>query len=136
MAVAEANVELARKAFAILSTDGLEAALPLFAEGFEMTTPPELASEPDTYRGADGIRRWFASFYEAVDEIRLEPGEIVDLGGPRIALSFELVSRGRTTGLELGQRAAMIVDFEEGLIRRFEFFATLEEALEAAGARG
>ena len=42
----------------------IEGSSPLIHSDFEATTPPSLASEPDTYRGPDGIRRWFDSFDE------------------------------------------------------------------------
>ena len=39
---------------------------------FEVTTPQSLASEPDTYRGHEGIRRYFDSFYEAMENVYFE----------------------------------------------------------------
>ncbi len=67
---------IVREAFAALAEGGVEAMLPFVHEDFEMVTPPELASEPDTYRGPAGVKRWFDSFYEAMDEVRIEPGEL------------------------------------------------------------
>ena len=45
-----------------------------------MTTPPGLAAEPDTYRGEEGIRRYWESFYEVMEEIHVEPaGEFEEI---------------------------------------------------------
>jgi hypothetical protein len=44
----EENVEIARRAYAALA-EGVEAMLAFADPEFEVTTPPSLASEPDTY---------------------------------------------------------------------------------------
>ncbi|HEX5954759.1 MAG TPA: hypothetical protein VFY37_02390 [Solirubrobacterales bacterium] len=60
--MAHDDVELVERAFALLDSDRYEEVLPLIDERFEMVTTSEVASEPDTYRGPDGVRRWFESF--------------------------------------------------------------------------
>jgi ketosteroid isomerase-like protein len=98
-----------------------------------MVTPPELASEPGTYNGHDGIRRWFDSFYEAMEEVRLEPNRM-ETAGDQVVVSYRIVARGRSTGLEMVQEAVMLCTVREGLLGRMEFFATWAEAVQAAGA--
>ena len=61
------NVEIVRRAYAALAEEGVEAMLAFTDPQFEMTTPSSLASEPDTYRGHDGVRRWFDSFNDALE---------------------------------------------------------------------
>ena len=65
------DLELLTRAFELLNSEQYEQALPLIDERFEMVTTPEVASEPDTYRGRDGVRRWWESFLEAMDSVRL-----------------------------------------------------------------
>ena len=48
-----------------------------------MTTPANLAAEPDTYRGHEGIRRYFDSFYDVMDEVRFRLNESGMLQGTR-----------------------------------------------------
>jgi hypothetical protein len=110
----------------------VEALLPLVDERFEMATPAQFAAEPDTYRGHDGLRRWFDSFYEVMDEIRFEPGEARPLG-EQVAIQVRLVARGRTTGLELGQDIVLLSTIAGGLLTRIEFFGSFEEAEAEAG---
>ncbi len=62
-----------REAFRAFSEGGVEAFIPYMHPEGEFTTPPELASEPDTYRGHEGVRRYWASFYEVMDEIKVDP---------------------------------------------------------------
>src|SRR4029079_7945252 len=63
-AMSEADVELVRRGFEALEVGDAEALIPLVHPEFEMTTPAGLAAEPDTYRGQEGVRRYFDSFYE------------------------------------------------------------------------
>jgi len=134
--VSATDVELSRTVFERLEEGGVEAVADRFHDDFEFTTPAGLASEPDTYRGVDGVRRWFDSFYEAMDEVRIEPVDLVDAGDGRVAVEFRLVARGRTSGIEAAQEAAMLVRLRDGLILRFEIVATLAEALALAGKEG
>jgi ketosteroid isomerase-like protein len=84
----------------------VEGIIPFIHPDFEATTPPNLASEPDTYRGHDGLRRWFT-----------------------------LRARGKTSGLDFGQPAVMVWSFRDGKAIGIELFETLDEALAAAGAQ-
>ncbi len=126
------NIELSRTVFELLARGGVDAVADRFDDEFEFTTPPGLASEPDTYRGIEGVRRWFASFYEAMDEVRIDPVEFVDAGEDSVAVQFRLIARGRTTGIEASQDAAMLVSLRDQLILRFQIVPTLEDALALA----
>jgi ketosteroid isomerase-like protein len=50
------NLEVVQRGFEAFNRDGIEGIIPLIHPDFEATTPPDLASEPDTYRGAEGSR--------------------------------------------------------------------------------
>jgi ketosteroid isomerase-like protein len=129
--VASSNLELIRQGFVDLNERGVEAMLPLFAPEFEVTTPPGLAAEPDTYRGPEGIRRYFDSFYEAMDEVRFEPTGFHEVG-ELVVVEVTLRARGRTTGIEAEQHVALVWRLHDGKAIRLEVFASLDEALEAA----
>ena len=114
--------------------DGVEGLIEYVHPEFEMTTPSEIAAEPDTYRGHDGIRRYFDSFFEIMDEVRIEPTEILARGDD-VLIRFTLVARGRATGLEADQRAFGIWRLEDGLVRSIRFFTSEEELAAAFEAR-
>jgi ketosteroid isomerase-like protein len=126
------NVELVRGGFEALSEGGVEALLPFIHTEFEVTTPPNLASEPDTYRGHEGLRRYFDSFYEAMDEIRFEPREFRDAGG-LVIVPVTLTARGRTTGIEASQEFVMVWSLRDDQAIRLDTYATVDEALVAVG---
>jgi uncharacterized protein len=124
------NTEIVRGGFEALSKGGVEALLPFIHPEFEVTTPPQFAAEPGTYRGHEGIRRYFDSFYDAMDEVRFEPGEFLDAQG-RVIVPTKLIARGRTTGIETQQDVVLVWSLRDGLAIRVEVYATLDKALEA-----
>jgi ketosteroid isomerase-like protein len=128
--VVESNVDLIKQGFEDMASGGYEAMLPLIAPDFELTTPPGLAAEPDTYRGPEGMTRYFESFYEAMDEIHFEPHDFREIGDWVVA-PCTLTARGRSTGLEAEQSVVLAWKLRDGLAVRLEVFAELPEALAA-----
>jgi ketosteroid isomerase-like protein len=124
------NVEIVKRAFAAFKQGGVEALLGFVHEDFEATTPPGLATEPDTYRGHEGVRRYFDSFYEAMDDVRWESHSFRE-AGDRVVVEFTLYARGKSTGLEFGQPAVQVWELRDGKGIGLELYPTLEEALAA-----
>jgi len=130
--VSRENLEIVQRGFDAFNETGVEGILPFIDPEFEATTPPNLASEPDTYRGHDGIRRWFDSFDEVMEEIRWDAHGYQQVGD-QVVVEFTLRARGKTTGLDFGQEAVMVWSLRDGKAIRVELFETLDEALAAAG---
>jgi ketosteroid isomerase-like protein len=126
--VSSENLESVRRGIEAFNEGGVEGIVPLIDPDFEATTPPNLASEPDTYRGPDGIRRWFDSFDEVMEEIRWDAHEFHEVGD-RVVVEFTLRARGKTTGLDFGQDAVMVWELRGDKATRVELFETLEEAM-------
>ena len=129
--MASQNVEIVRRGFEAFNERGVEGILPLI-DYFVVTTPPNLASEPDTYHGHEGVRRYFDSFYEVMEGIRWEAHAYHELG-ERIAVEFTLHARGKSTGLDFGQPAVQVWELRDGRALGMELFATIEDAREALG---
>jgi len=128
------NLETVQRGFAAFNENGVDGIVPLVHPEFEATTPPELASEPDTYRGPDGIRRWFDSFDEVMDEIRWDAHEFHEVGD-QVVVEFTLRARGKTSGLDFGQDAVMVWKLRDGKATGLELYPTLEKAMAAATER-
>jgi len=129
------NLEIVQRGFEAFNREGIEGIIPLIHPDFEATTPPDLASEPDTYRGPDGVRRWFQSFDEVMDQIRWDSRGFHQVGD-RVVVEFTLRARGKTTGLDFGQDAVMVWELRDGKAIRLVLYPTLDQALAAAeGAR-
>jgi ketosteroid isomerase-like protein len=127
----ETNADLVRERFAPMREGDVEALLTLIHPDFEVTTPPGLAAEPDTYRGPEGIRRYFDSFYEIMDSVSFEPHDFIGVG-ERVVVPVTLRARGRTTGIETTQKLVQVWELRDEKAYRIEVYATLEEAMKAA----
>ena len=127
----KSNLKVIQDGFEAFNTGGVEGILSFIHPDFVATTPPELASEPDTYEGHEGVRRWFDSFYEVMDEIRWEPHEFHE-AGEKVIAEFTLHARGRSTGLEFGQHAFQVWTLQDGKAIGIDLYPTLEEAQAAA----
>jgi ketosteroid isomerase-like protein len=130
--MSQENVEIVRRAYAVLAERGVEAILAFVDPQFETTTPGSLASEPGTYRGHEGVRRWFGSFGDAMDGVYFEGQDFTSVGD-RVLVDTTLHARGRTTGIETEQRAFLVWTLRDGLATGVETFAERGQALEAVG---
>lgn len=128
--MASDNVELVRRGVDAFNRFGADGVLPFIHPEFEATTPPDLASEPDTYRGPEGVRRWFDSFDEVMDGIRWDPRAFHEEHG-RVLVEFTLRARGKRTGLDFGQEAVMVWELRDGKAIRLDLYPTLEKARSA-----
>lgn len=131
--MSDENVEIIRRGFETMQRDGWQTLFSLIDPEFELTTPPDLAMEPDTYRGEAGLRRYFESFEDAMEGIQIVPeGEFLG-AGDKVFVPFRLSARGRETGIEATQHAFQVWTMRAGKGLRVEIFASRERALEAAG---
>jgi ketosteroid isomerase-like protein len=128
------DVELIERAFGLLQSDTYEQVLPLVHEDFEMVTTRDVASEPDVYRGREGVRRWWTSFLDVMDEVHLDPVSFEDVGDGRVIVEFEIRARGQASGIEATQPAVAIASVTDGKLSSLEFFMTVELARAAARA--
>ena len=121
------------RTFRLLDADTYEQALEFIDERFEMTTPADLASEPDVYRGPEGVRRWWESFLDVMDHVGLEMEEVHPVNDDRALIEFVIRARGRASGIETQQRAVGLATADDGKLIGLEFFNNLEQGRAAAG---
>jgi ketosteroid isomerase-like protein len=115
------DVELVQRGFDALASGGVEAMLEFVHPEFEMETLPGIAAEPQVYRGHDGVRRWFDSFYEVMDDIAIEPLSYEEVGPGRVLVEFKLRARGQGSGIEVEQVAKATASNRDGLLVSLEF---------------
>ena len=130
--MSQRNVELVRAAMADYNEKGPEAILALIDSDFVAVVPPSLSVEPDTYRGFEGMRRYFELWSEVMDDVRFLPKEFID-AGDRIVVPFRVVARSRETQLELEQHAVHVWTLRDGRALSVEAYPTKAEALRAVG---
>ena len=84
-----------------------------------------------TYRGHDGIRRFYGEVSEVWEEFRWEPQRFVD-AGDRVVVLLHSHGRGRGSGLEMSRDVAMVWTVRDGRAASVRFYADQAAALDGA----
>jgi ketosteroid isomerase-like protein len=127
--MSEADVEVVRRLFELYASGGLEAVLEVMDEDIEIVIPPDVSAEPDTYRGHEGARRYFAGFEGMLEDVRYEVFELIPEGDHVLARS-RLAGRGVTSGLEVELQTVVVHAVKGGKITRIVPYPDLESARE------
>jgi ketosteroid isomerase-like protein len=127
-------VEVVRQVFDAFNSEDIDLILSFTHPDFEVVVPPELSAEPDTYRGHDGMRRYWESFQDVMEEIRFQPERLWD-AGQVVVVAMHITARGRRTALPVELRTAGLWTIRDRKAARVRVYASLSEALEAAGLR-
>ncbi len=130
--MSQENVEVVRHALAAFNSGEVEQVLAVVQPDFEARIAPELSAEPDTYRGSAGLQRYFDSFREAFEEIRFEVEDLTD-AGDSVVVGLRMTAVGKVTKIAVEQRNAGVWTIAGGKLARIDTYASLEEALRAAG---
>jgi ketosteroid isomerase-like protein len=126
------NIDALREVLAAFNSRDIGRIIGLLAPDFEANVPPALSAEPDTYRGHEGARRYFESFWETMDEIRFRPQRFRD-AGEAVVVAMRVTAKGRHTAIPVEQRFAQVWTFRDGKATRACTYASEAEALNAAG---
>ena len=130
--MSEENVALVRRAFAVLTNDGIDALMAFAARDGVWIPAPEFIEAPE-YRGHDGLRFLFYALRDNFEDWDVRGLELRDAGDAVVAL-FEHGGKLKGTSAPLYSRmGAVYSDFRDGKVARIEFFQTWGQALEAAG---
>ncbi len=130
--MSQANVEVVRQIFAAFNSEDIDLILAFTHSEFEVEVPPDLSAEPDTYRGHDGMRRYWESFQDAMDEIRFQPERFWD-AGQVVVVAMHITARGRRTAISVEQRVAGLWTICDRKAIRVRAYASLSEALKVVG---
>jgi ketosteroid isomerase-like protein len=130
--MSEESVEVVRQIFAAFNSEDIDLILAFTHPDFEVEVPPDLSTEPDTYRGHDGMRRYWESFRDAMEEIRFEPERVWD-AGQVVVVAMHVTAKGRRTAISVEQRIAGLWTICNGKAIRVRVYVSLSEALQAVG---
>jgi uncharacterized protein len=126
------NVELVRRGFEAFNSGDIDRILSFTGPDLEIEVPPGLSAEPDTYRGHAGVRRYFQSFEEAMDELHFHAERFWD-AAESVVVDTRVTARGKQTAILVEQRAAQLWTIRGGRVIRIRAYASLSEALETIG---
>ena len=128
------SAAIVREMLDALNNEGTEAALAWFADDFHGVVPPELSAEPDTYDGHDGVRRYFDSFHEIVDDLRFDAEELIEVAPGAIAARGLITGSGRESGIPIEMRVPMLMRLRDGKLVEMSAYADWDDAVAAASA--
>jgi ketosteroid isomerase-like protein len=126
------NEGVVRQIFEAFNSEDIDLILSFTHSDFEVEVPPDLSAEPDTYCGHDGMRRYWESFQDAMDEIRFEAERLwgSDQG---VVVEMRVRAKGRQTAIPVEQRPVGVWTLCDRKVIRVRAYASLSEALKAVG---
>ena len=124
----------ARRMFDALNDQGVETALAHFTADFHGEVPPELSAEPDEYNGHDGVRRYFDTFQDVVEDLRFDADELVEVTETTVAARGRITGRGRGSGIPVEMKVPMVIRLCEGRVSGMSAYPTWEAAMAVARA--
>jgi ketosteroid isomerase-like protein len=139
-AVSHENVELVRRLYAELASEGStqvfeqrmsDHALARFLDPeIEWVPVTESLLAVDSYRGFDGVRRFWGEFLSAWESYRVEVLRLDD-AGDQVAVVVHIV--GRTHELEVDETRSSLLTVRDGRVVHVQSFADPDGARQAAG---
>jgi ketosteroid isomerase-like protein len=132
--VSERQIEVIRHQYAAVNERDFARAMDLYAEDVVLTVPQsESVQNPGTYEGKKAVGEWFGDWFRTfAADYQFEFEEIRELGEGLIFLVASHGGTGRLSGVEVHGRNAYLYRVRDGKVSHIGFFATREEALEAA----
>jgi len=127
--MSEENVEALTRGYAAVNRGDVDGLLAAVHPDVEFTSLIAEA-EGETFRGPDGVRRWWKEVVLPLGGLHGEPKEIRDLGDIVVA---RVLGTYHPMGVEVRQTVWNVVRFRDGKAIGWQFFRTEEEALEAVG---
>jgi ketosteroid isomerase-like protein len=132
--MARENIEVVRRTFEAFAAADLDSLLPLLDPGVEVRS---LLAEPEgtTFRGHEGVRKWFATVHEIFPDWSPMLQRAHDLDGAVVA-AFHVTATGAGSGVPIDEDFWYAARFAEGKIVSFGFFRTEGDAREALDLPG
>jgi ketosteroid isomerase-like protein len=89
--------------------------------------------EATKYKGKDGLRVFFATWFDAWESATFDI-ELIEPAGDQVASVVVQRGSGSASGVRVEWRTAWLTTFRDGRLFRLEAFNDLDEALSAASA--
>jgi len=131
-AMAEQNVEIVRRVYECVNGGRWDALAELLDPDVAQYGTVGGLEEGTVVRGRSEIRQLYESEADAWDRQRIEPEKLID-AGDRVVVFQREYQRGRSSGLELVDETASVVDLRDGRVVRIQGYMDRAAALEAAG---
>jgi ketosteroid isomerase-like protein len=133
-ALRDAIAESFRGAMEAYSSGEFDRALAAFHPNIEWSVDASVQPDAETFRGHEGVQRFWGMWGEVIDEMRLEIEECRALDERQVLAITRAHGTGAGSGAEVqSSRFAELAEFEDGLVVRVRLFGSVRRALAAAG---
>jgi ketosteroid isomerase-like protein len=132
--MSQENVEIVRRIYERLNRGDVEGVVERCDDDFLMDMS-ERVFNPDTYRGHDGIRRFYDGVRDAWESYQWNVEETRVTGDTVVAM-LHCLAQSREGGPGVDWRVAWLWKLREGRPVFVRFYRDQADALEAAGLRG
>jgi ketosteroid isomerase-like protein len=126
------NAAIIRSVLDSWAAGDVETIVAAMAEDCELF-PLRAQLEGTSYRGHEGVRRFYEDLNADWENLRLPYDEVREVGD-RVVVFARLVARGRTSGVDLDVPIGQLWDLRDGRVVGLRAFTEPEDALRAAGA--
>jgi ketosteroid isomerase-like protein len=126
------DIEVVQRLIDAFNSGDIDGILSLTHPDFEVEVPPELSAEPDVYIGHAGMRRYWESFHDALDDVRFELEGFWKADGA-VVVAMRVTAKGRRTAIAIEQRNAGVWRTSDGKALQANIFASLPDALDSVG---
>ena len=126
------SADLVRLGYELWNDDDWDAAARLMHPEVEWYSRGLFPGLPSVCHGLDEVHAWWVALKEPWDQFTIEAEEIWE-EGDRAASAVRFRAVGKESGVEVELRVASTWEFEDGLVRRFRAFGSVDEARAAFG---
>jgi ketosteroid isomerase-like protein len=137
--MSQENVEIVRGLYSfavdaagVMRSDYDDLFLDHFHPDFEVVPPSAYPDSESSYRGRDGVRRWFGQMEEIWDDWRFEAERFFDAGS-QVVVFVRVSGAAKQSGAALEISTAHVLTLRNDRVARVDVFLDRAEALEAAG---
>lgn len=130
--MAERNVEIVRQVYVCVNERRWDALAALLDPDVAQYGTVGGLEEGTVVRGSSAIVQLYESETDAWDLQRIEPEKLID-AGDRVVVFQREYQRGRSSGLELVDETASVVDLHNGRVVRIQGYMDRGAALAAVG---
>jgi ketosteroid isomerase-like protein len=128
----ETRSELVRRGYEAWNSGDRSWVLEHMAEDVEWISPPE-DPDPGTYRGYEGVERFWSQWRAAVGQLNFAVEDIVEIGDHVVVTALRS-GRGEHSGLEVSDRVVQVFTFDGDKCVRVSEHYDRAEALRSVGA--
>lgn len=127
------NAELLREVFRDFNRSGIDSVLELLHPQIEVVDLPQAPEEPRR-RGREAVAAWFHSMEAVWARLSVDAEEVTDLDAERVLAAVRFSGHARGSGVDVGQRVAIVCTIRDGKAVRWQIYRSRDEAIAEASA--